>query len=405
MKEYRAVVIDGRKIVRRSVLLLLVLTVMGLVAINLNIAGVPLPSRETMAEETVEESIPAMKGFSSEDGIVTGKIKKGAKKALCFFMSFDVTDPRTVVFGEIPIVHTVSQGHLVRNAEHDIRMVYNPEDADVKTDLSPEPEQTPEKGYYPIKEVDSAQSKAVGSGKILIRNETNYGIDVENLLNEPLKFDMKGEAPKVLIVHTHATESYAEEGVSEYDSGKSDRNMDCNKNVVSVGAEIKRVFEEKGINVIHDMTLHDHPNFNGSYENSRKTVEKYLKQYPTISVVLDIHRDAFVYEDGSKAKFVTEIEGKKAAQLMFVVGTNAGGLNHPEWRENMKLALKLQKRINEKYPTLMRGVNLRKERFNGHTTYGSMIIEVGSSGNTLNEAKEGARLAASVIADFLSSLK
>ena len=235
MREYRAVVIDGRKIVGRSVLLLLVLTVVGLVAINLNIAGIPLSSWETMAEETVEESIPAMKGFSIQGGTVSGKIKNGAKKALCFFMSFDATDPRTVVFGEIPIIHTVSQGHLVRNAEHDIRMVYNPEDADVKTDLSPEPEQTPENGYYPIKEVDSAQSKAVGTGKILIRNETNYGIDVENFLNEPLKFDMKGEAPKVLIVHTHATESYAEEGASEYDSGKSDRSMDCNKNVVSVG--------------------------------------------------------------------------------------------------------------------------------------------------------------------------
>ena len=126
--------------------------------------------------------------------------------------------------------------------------------------------------------------------------------------------------------------------------------------------------------------------------------------YPELSVVLDLHRDAFIYDDGSKAKFVTEIDGEKTAQLMLVVGTNGGGLDHPNWRENMKLALKLQNRICEKYPTLMRGVNLRKERFNGHTTPGSMIIEVGSSGNTLSEAIRGAELAAAEIADFLNGL-
>jgi stage II sporulation protein P len=174
--------------------------------------------------------------------------------------------------------------------------------------------------------------------------------------------------------------------------------------MIAVGEEAKRVFEENGIEVIHDKTIHDHPSFNGSYANSLKTVEKYKAKYPSISVVLDLHRDAFVYENGSKAKFVTEIDGQKVAQLMLVVGTNGGGLDHPEWRENMKLALKFQDEIIKEYPTLMRGVNLRKERFNGHTTYGSMIIEVGSSGNTLSEAIRGARLATERIAGFLNKL-
>ena len=186
---------------------------------------------------------------------------------------------------------------------------------------------------------------------------------------------------------------------------KSDRSLDKSQNVVKVGEAMKQIFEEKGISVIHDTTLHDHPNFNGSYENSKKTVNSYLKKYPEICIVLDVHRDAFIYDDGSKAKFVSEINGKKAALLMFVVGSDAGGLEHPQWKENMKLALKLQSAISQRYPTLMRGVNLRTERFNGHLTKGSMIIEVGSSGNTLSESVEGAKLGAEAIADFLNTLK
>ena len=174
--------------------------------------------------------------------------------------------------------------------------------------------------------------------------------------------------------------------------------------MIAVGEAIKSVFEEKGIAVMHDTTIHDHPSFNGSYANSLKTVESYKEKYPELAVVFDIHRDAFVYDDGSKAKFVTEIDGEKAAQLMFVVGTNGGGLDHPNWRENMKLALKLQNAISGKYPSLMRGVNLRKERFNGHTTAGSLIIEAGSSGNALGEAIYGAKLGAAEIAEFLKGL-
>ena len=403
MKRYRAVVIDGKRIVRCGVMVLLGATVAGLLAASLNLSKPQLPSWDFVAERTLEESIPALNTVSGDDSRVLSRVRKGGLNLLGLLVGFDVTDPKTAVFGEFPVVRAVSGGYLAGRVNQETIMAYNPENADTAR-VQPEPER-PDSGKFPIKAVDSGQVKAVGKGKILIRNETNYGISVEKMLNEPLKFDMKGEGAKVLIVHTHATESYAEEGASSYDSGKSDRNLDCDKNVVRVGQEMKRIFEEKGIKVIHDTTLHDHPNFNGSYENSRKTVEKHLSENPGICIVLDVHRDAFVYEDGSKAKFVTEEGGKSVAQLMLVVGTDAGGLNHPNWRENMKLALKFQDAVSKKNPTLMRGVNLRKERFNGHTTYGSMIIEVGSSGNTLNEALNGAGLAASAMADFLNTLK
>ena len=147
------------------------------------------------------------------------------------------------------------------------------------------------------------------------------------------------------------------------------------------------------------------PSFNGSYADALSSTEKYLEEYPSIQVVFDIHRDSIVYDDGTKAKVVTEIDGKNAAQLMFVVGTNEKGLYHPEWRENLKFAVQLQDKIDSKYPNLMRYVNLRQERFNGHTTKGSVIIEVGTSGNSLSEAKLGITCAVECIADFLNGLK
>lgn len=397
--------IDGKKIIRRGFLAVIAAVVGCLAAVNLSLADVRLPSRLFSAEKTVEVSFPAMRGFSEEGSGVFAELSAAGKKLFSFVLSFDVSDPRTVVFGEIPLVRAVSSGYLASTANEETLALYNSQTED---SAETEKEMGMTQGnYFPIKEVDSSQTKAMGNdpAKILIRNETAYSVNVDGMLAESLKFRVNDEGPAVLIVHTHATESYSPEGELSYDSDKSDRSMNRDENMVAVGEKMKQVFESYGIRVIHDETLHDYPNFNGSYENSRKTVENLLEQYPGISVVLDVHRDAFVYEDGSKAKFVTEIDGKKVAQLMFVVGTDAGGLNHPEWRENMKLALKFQNAVNQKYPTLMRGVNLRKERFNGHTAPGSMIIEVGSSGNTLEEAIAGATYGAEVMADFLNGLR
>ena len=397
MKPYRAIVIDGKKIIRRGLQVVIMIIVTSLVLINVKIADVQWTAPD--GRQIISDSIPAIRqdddgGWLTFSGIL--------KKFLSFVMTFDPYDGRTVLFGELPVIRAVSGGYLARVANENL---YNGPNVDKNEKNLESSKQKSEQ--YPIKEVDSSQAKALGknSGKILIRNETTYSINVAEMLNSPLTFDMKGDEPKILIVHTHGTESYSPEGAEVYQADKSDRSLDKSQNMVKVGESMKQIFEERGISVVHDTTLHDHPDFNGSYENSRKTIEKYLSKYPSICIVLDIHRDAFIYDDGSKAKFVTEIDGKKVAQLMFVVGTDAGGLNHPKWRENMKLALKLQNHINDRHSTLMRGVNLRTERFNGHTTCGSMIIEVGSSGNTLAEAIDGAQYGAAAIADFLNTLK
>ncbi|MBE7011547.1 MAG: hypothetical protein E7415_02615 [Ruminococcaceae bacterium] len=259
-------------------------------------------------------------------------------------------------------------------------------------------------GELPIREIDSGQNKAVGNKNILIKNETQYGVNTKELLEQKIGLDMSKSGPKILIIHTHGSESYTEEGREFYIEGTGDRNTDTSFNVVHVGDKMAEVFEKAGIEVIHDRKMHDQPSYNGSYASSLESAEKYVEEYPSIQIVLDIHRDAIVYGDGTKAKTVTEIDGKKTAQLMFVVGTNEGGLVHDNWRENLKFAVKLQNEINKKYPNLMRGINLRRERFNGHVTKGSLIIEVGTSGNTLNEAVRGGTLCAEIIAGFLSGV-
>lgn len=341
--------------------------------------------------------------FSPESGLL-----RLLNRAVTVFAGFDPTQPFSIIkseFPEISIYENAPLWKLAENGGDPASPVYNPEGVDVK-ETSPSPDKT-DGAKRPIKAIDSSQSKSLSSGgestrKILIKNETSYTVDVSKMLSEPLPFTFEKSKPEVLILHTHATESYTPDGDTYYDNTKSDRTQDTTKNVVFVGECMAEIFRENGIEVLHDTTLHDYPNYNGSYANSLKTGESYLKSYPSLKMIIDVHRDAIVYGDGTKAKVVTEIDGKKAAQLMFVIGTDAGGLTHPDWRKNLQLSVKLQSAIEEKYPGLMRGINLRKERFNEHLTAGSMILEVGTSGNTLYEAVYGARCAARVIAQTLS---
>ncbi len=404
MKGYKAVVIDGKKIIGRIFKLTIFMAVVALCLASLNLTKSNIKvDFGALNERLLSETLPQ---FVEEEDKNTGAKSNFTilKKLAAFFLTLDATDPRSVLVTQIPLLDYIDSTYLAAEANSSIAAAFNPVDADSGKG-EPEPE-TPSAGEFPITAVDSGQDKSLknSKNKILIRNETNFGINVEEFLRDSLNLNMKGNDPKVLIVHTHTTESYSPEGASTYTAGKSDRSLDESQNMIAVGEAVCAVFNKNGIKAIHDKTVHDHPSFNGSYASSLKTIEGYLAKYPSICIVLDLHRDAFVYENGSKAKFVTNIDGKDAAQLMLVVGTNGGGLDHENWRENMKLALKLQNHIIKKYPSLMRGVNLRKERFNGHATPGSMIIEVGSSGNTLSEAIRGAVLGAEEIADFLKSI-
>lgn len=237
------------------------------------------------------------------------------------------------------------------------------------------------------------------AGDLKINNATDYNVDLKALCGEELSINTDGDLPKVLVVHTHTTECYDGDQMN----GETERNTDENKNVVAVGNEICRVLEENGIKTIHDTTYHDYPSYQGAYTRALSTVETQIKNNPSIEIVLDIHRDAFIYSDGSKLAVTGEINGISTAQVMLVVGTNSMGLLHENWQENLKFATKIQNAAEMMYPGLMRPINLRKERFNEHTTKGSLILEVGSNGNTLSQAIEGGKCVANAISAVLNA--
>ncbi|MBQ9929395.1 MAG: stage II sporulation protein P [Oscillospiraceae bacterium] len=219
----------------------------------------------------------------------------------------------------------------------------------------------------------------------------DYRPDLEALLTTPLSFFLRGDAPTVLILHSHATESYA--GTENY------RSLDDRENMIAIGAEIARVLEANGIAVIHDENYHDHPDYDASYSSARSSIRNYLVQYPTIQMVLDIHRDA---SDSTAGQLVTSatVGGQESAQLMMVVGTDSNGNHHPNWQKNLALALQLSALLEQENPGISRPVSLRGERFNMDLTSGSLLIEVGAAGNTLEEA----RLAANALAQAIVTL-
>ena len=258
-------------------------------------------------------------------------------------------------------------------------------------------EPTPSAVPTPLpQEVIQSESIKIDKG-MKVSNSTAYNVDPYDAANQPLGFSLDENGAQVLIMHTHTTESFAEE---TYIKGAPDRNLDETKNISAVGAAMARVFAEKGIGVIHDRTVHDYPSYNGAYQSAAATINKNLKENPGIKVVLDVHRDGITREDGTKVKLVTEIGGEKCAQIMLVVGTNVN-LAHNNWQENFKFASKIQAKAIDMFPSLMRPIDLRQERFNEQLTLGSLIVEVGSNGNTMEEAIRGGERIAEVICAVL----
>ena len=240
-------------------------------------------------------------------------------------------------------------------------------------------------------------------GGIGIRNDTGENIDVSALLKEELSVK-KGEI-QVLILHTHTSEAYTKTADTEYEESDAYRTQDNSKNIVAVGEVMADTLRQNGIGVIHDKTYHDYPAYAGAYKRALDTIAKNTAENQGITLVIDVHRDALQNQSGEYMKTMAEINGEKCAQALIVIGTDKGGLEHKNWRENLKWGLHLQKTMNEKYPGLSRNLHLCNERYNGHTSDGAMIIEIGSNGNTLHEAKRTAKLVGECISSLLNELK
>ena len=164
------------------------------------------------------------------------------------------------------------------------------------------------------------------------------------------------------------------------------------------------IFRAHGLQVVHDTTLFDYPAYNGAYDRSQAAVKNWLEQYPTIKVVLDVHRDALVGSEGEIYKMVSQEAGQKVAQVMLVIGSNGGGAEHPRWKDNLAFALRLQKELVRGYSSLARPIVLRNSRYNQQLSPGSILVEVGGHGNSLSEAIAGARLWADNVARTLLEL-
>lgn len=214
--------------------------------------------------------------------------------------------------------------------------------------------------------------------------------DIPALLAEPLTWNLRGAEPTVLIIHTHTTESYTR--VDEpYEESAAWRTVDEGYNMVSIGEIVKRILEENGIPVIHDRELHDYPSYNGSYTRTRKAIGDYVNQYPSIQLVLDLHRDA-AGEGSNQMRTSATVDGEASAQLMLVMGTN-----YDTYPDNLSLALKVHAQLEAQCPGITRPLQLRAARFNQDLCPGALLVEVGAAGNTHPEANRAAQQLAKAI--------
>ena len=250
--------------------------------------------------------------------------------------------------------------------------------------------------------VAGTSAKYVTSGNLSVYNHTDYAIDLDALRAAAPGLSAQGEGPKVLIYHSHATEAYTMDGEDVYQESDSYRTLDTQRNMVRVGEEMAAVFEAAGVGVIHDKTLYDYPSYNAAYQRSLEGVTAILKENPSIVLLLDVHRDALVASDGTIYKVVAGTVDD-CAQVMMVLGSDAGGQVHPNWKVNLSLALGIQDALASKWATLARPVVLRGSRFNQHLSTGTLLVEVGTHGNTLQEAITAARLYARTVAELMTA--
>ena len=312
-------------------------------------------------------------------------------------------------------VLTLSQAPLLLSARQEISDLRQqaeeepetPAPAPVTEPVQEEPQETPapagtDNGVPAKTLVPTDPSGYTVCGKVYISNSTKYTLSNEELL-KPFGAELTGEAPQILILHSHGSEAYtpaADDGIVW--SGEC-RTTDTRYNVVRMGDAMAEVFGQAGISVLHDRTLYDYPEYAGSYDRSLAAIDRYLKEYPSIRFVLDVHRDAIETADGSQVKVISEIDGQgTASQLTLVVGSDGGGLSHPDWMENLRLAVAIQEQALTDYPTLMRPLLLRNSRYNQHATTGSLLVEVGTAGNAPEEAELAARLFAGEMVTVLN---
>ena len=231
---------------------------------------------------------------------------------------------------------------------------------------------------------------------VKIRNETDYKLTNEVL--DPTSLEINTN--NIIIYQTHSCESYTASEKYQYKQTGNFRTTDKNFSVIRVGRELTNQLKSYGYNVIHDENYHDYPSYTGSYTSSLNTVTKLLEENKDTDIVVDVHRDAV--GDNTYAPTV-KIGDEYAAQIMFVVGGNGSSIPHPEWQQNLKFAIKVQQKANELYPGLFRPIILRESGYNQQVSKAASLIEVGATGNTLDQCLVSMKYLAKVLDEVLGN--
>ena len=249
--------------------------------------------------------------------------------------------------------------------------------------------------------------KFIACGMGSIKNNTRVSAsEVAAEIENPLPFAVEWNSPEpqILIMHTHATEDYRLSAGLWFSPDDGSRSTDRNINMCAVGRVMADILNAAGLNTLHDETLNDYPSYTGSYSNSRAVVQQYLAQYPSIKIVLDVHRDAIETESGSRMAPVCTVNGRQAAQVMIICGSDNGTtVKLPNWRQNLRFAAAWETAMEGMYPGFTRSVLLSYRFYNQDLTTGSLLIEIGGHGNNLNEALYAGQLAAQGLVEALKS--
>lgn len=260
----------------------------------------------------------------------------------------------------------------------------------------------PERLYTPPRVWTQGVEFAPGDAALVdIRNIAEVEFDAGALITQPLNFDASRTGPLVLIVHTHGTEAYTPTEENDYVPAGEFHTEDVTHNVVRVGQVLADRLNARGIETLNDETLCDLESYNAAYDTAADVIAAYLDKYPSIQMVIDLHRDAIEDTDGSQLAMTAELDGEDCARLLFVMGTNACGLEHPNWQDNLSCALKLQAMGEKQHPGWFRQMSVRSSRYNEYFTPCSVLLEVGAAGNTLEQAERSAERFGDLLADLL----
>ena len=357
-------IINGKDILRY---LLIIIT--GIVISFFIFNGIKGGNTSKDIQKETEKRIEILKNIDIKGVMRVALPLLGINEKENLHMGKNSNDGKVIFYLQVPIMN-----HIKSQEEESLSQEESLLKQEEMVDLAEEEKQT-----TVIEENNIAESYSNEYGDIKVKNETSFDISKE-LENPNYQFTNKKD---ILLFHTHTCESYTPTENYNYEMTGTYRTTDLNYSVARVGDELKKQLTAYGFNVTHDTTYHDYPAYSGSYGRSLKTVENLLNTTTSAEMVIDLHRDAV----GSNHNYAptVQIGEEYAAQLMLVMGTDGGGLQHPNWRQNFNMAVKIQKKANELYPGLFRPIILRNSRYNQHLTTGACIIEVGATGNSMEQ--------------------